>query len=233
MLPTILLLITFALTAAAQRAPQVEIPILQVSDGDSFDVKGTGFTPRRAVISHLLKPNQTEYPVLQLYTDDRGGFTHTIDTLLLLPGTHELWVVDEATGITSNRVQFTVGFGGASPATSEVLSMIERHAGVWRGTAPRNIPPSPSSVLVSLTGKPGNIAGTIVYPDLGCGGILGYRTISKDSIEFAETLTFGAERCAGNGHATVRLAADGSLTFDWKHAGLAGPARGNLTLMKE
>ena len=71
-------------------------------------MKGTGFTAKADVRSHLKRPDGTEFPVLPMLTDDRGEFTHDIDTLLLMPGTHELWVIDSTTGVTSNIAKFEV-----------------------------------------------------------------------------------------------------------------------------
>ncbi len=71
-------------------------------------MKGTGFTPKRNVLSHLRRPDGTEFPVLPMLTDDRGEFTHDIDTLLLAPGIHEVWVEDEASKTSSNIARFEV-----------------------------------------------------------------------------------------------------------------------------
>jgi hypothetical protein len=42
-----------------------------------------------------------------MLTDDQGRITHEIDTLLLQPGVHELWIVD-STGVSSNTARFEV-----------------------------------------------------------------------------------------------------------------------------
>jgi hypothetical protein len=72
------------------------------------EVRGTGFTPKRNISSHLKRPDGTEFPVLLLLTDDRGEFFHNIDTLLLRRGVYELWVVDDTSRAVSNRVRFEV-----------------------------------------------------------------------------------------------------------------------------
>ena len=43
-----------------------------------------------------------------MMTNDRGEFSHDIDTLLLAPGTHEVWVIDERSKASSNIVRFEV-----------------------------------------------------------------------------------------------------------------------------
>ena len=67
-----------------------------------IEVTGAGFTPNANVTSHLLQPDGREFPYLPILTDGNGGFTHEVDTLLLLVGTHELWVDDDTTGERSN-----------------------------------------------------------------------------------------------------------------------------------
>lgn len=71
-------------------------------------MKGTGFTPKADIRSHLKRSNGREFPELPMYTDDKGEFTHEIDTLLLEPGIHELWVLDTVSGVTSNVARFEV-----------------------------------------------------------------------------------------------------------------------------
>jgi len=71
-------------------------------------MRGEGFTPKADIRSHLKRPNGTEFPVLPMLTDADGKFTHEIDTLLLAPGIHELWVIDSTTGATSNVAKFEV-----------------------------------------------------------------------------------------------------------------------------
>lgn len=215
--------------AGAQVNPRISVSALQVTDGAEIDVKATGFTPDQAVFSHLKKPDQTEYPVLLFHAGTRGEFTHTIETLLLLPGTHELWMVDDRTGAVSNLARFTVGFGGASAVSPEVENSVAPYAGVWRGTAAHNIPPVASRILVTLTGKPGAAAGTFAYPDHSCGGVLEYRTVTRDFLELTEAVSFGADRCNDRGVLKIRMAAGGRMDLEWLHPDLSSAARSSLT----
>ena len=80
----------------------------RVKSGEILYVTGTGFTPDRAVISHLIRPDKTEYNSLRLRANATGELVHKIDTVMLDIGTFEMWVEDESTKATSNRVQFTV-----------------------------------------------------------------------------------------------------------------------------
>ena len=73
-----------------------------------IDITGSDFTPNANVTSHLLQPDGSEFPYLPILTNNNGEFTHEIDTLLLLVGIHELWVVDDTIGVSSNIVRFEV-----------------------------------------------------------------------------------------------------------------------------
>jgi hypothetical protein len=89
-----------AITISADRIPRHE----------RLEVHGTGFTPRHNVSSHLRRADGSEFPVLPILTDDKGEFHHTIETMILELGTHELWVQDDGSGRVSNRVTFDVTF---------------------------------------------------------------------------------------------------------------------------
>jgi hypothetical protein len=71
-------------------------------------VQGTGFTPNANVSSHLRRPNGTEFPVLPMFTNERGEIKHEIDTLLLDVGKHDLWIVDDTTKVSTDIVQFEI-----------------------------------------------------------------------------------------------------------------------------
>jgi hypothetical protein len=90
--------------------PQVQVSSERIPRHWKLEVHGTGFTPTHNVSSHLRRSDGTEFSVLPILTDANGNFSHTIDTMILELGTHELWVVDDASGRTSNHVQFEVTF---------------------------------------------------------------------------------------------------------------------------
>ena len=88
--------------------PTVTVSPIRVSALGHVDVQGMGFTPSQNVTSHLLRPDGTEFPVLPILTDSQGEFTHDIDTLVLFVGAYELWVVDDASNVSSNIARFQV-----------------------------------------------------------------------------------------------------------------------------
>ena len=222
------LLIFFCLATAlfAQSAPRVTVTPIQVAETDPIEIQGSGFTPKGRVISHLRRPDGTEYDVMWFVTNDRGEFSHIIDTLLLAPGTHELWVIDEASRTTSNTALLAVDFQVDVPSPPEVQQIIARYIGVWRGNGSRSSR-GESSLLISLTGgNSGTVAGMIAYPALACGGVLTFRRIYADSIEFLQTSSYGVERCGEGGEIRLKLEVDGSVN-------VSGAATGKVVRLKD
>jgi hypothetical protein len=93
---------------SGQTKPEIDVSPDRVKSAVPVYVMGMGFTPNRTVMSHLRRPDETEYNPLRLRTNDHGEFTHKIDTTMLGAGTFEVWVEDEASKAVSNRVQFAV-----------------------------------------------------------------------------------------------------------------------------
>ena len=94
--------------SSAESRPTVTLSKTVVPAKEFIGVTGSGFTPDENITSHLLQPDGREFPYLPILTDSNGEFVHEVDTLLLLVGTHELWVVDDTTGLSSNVVRFEV-----------------------------------------------------------------------------------------------------------------------------
>src|SRR5688572_16063209 len=92
-----LLIVSLLFVAAsfAQRKPQLALSPAKVHLGGEVTMRGVGFTEKKYALSHLRRPDGTEYPVLRLLANERGEFTHTVDTLLMDVGTYELWAIDE------------------------------------------------------------------------------------------------------------------------------------------
>ena len=112
-IPKILLLaslvsLLLATAACSQTKPQVTLTPERVMRSGMIAMKGTGFTPKSTALSHLKRPDGTEFPILPFLTNERGEFNHDIDTLLLSPGVHEVWVEDEKTKAVTDVVRFEV-----------------------------------------------------------------------------------------------------------------------------
>jgi hypothetical protein len=99
--------VTSAATASeAQIKPTINLSRERIPQKGWLKMYGKGFTPKSNVQSHLRRPDGTEFREVSILTDAHGEFEHDIDTLLLQRGVHDLWVVDSATGVTSNFAHF-------------------------------------------------------------------------------------------------------------------------------
>ena len=104
-----ILAVALLATACTQTAtmPKITLSSESVARQGHVEMKGSGFSPKASIISHLRRPNGTDASPLRILTDSKGEFTHNVEALTLLEGTHELWVVD-STGASSNVVRFEV-----------------------------------------------------------------------------------------------------------------------------
>jgi len=100
--------LALVIVSCAQSKPTVTLSPARVFHHGHVEMRGTGFTKNANVYSHLRRPDGTEFPVLPMMTDSHGELTHDIDTLLLSPGVHEVWVEDSNAKATSNIARFEV-----------------------------------------------------------------------------------------------------------------------------
>jgi len=107
-LRTATIFLTLSSLAWAQQKLVIKADRSRLKTAEILYVTGSGFTPNSAVVSHLIRPDKTEYNPLRLRANVTGEFVHKIDTVMLDTGTFEMWVEDEATKTASNRIQFTV-----------------------------------------------------------------------------------------------------------------------------
>src|SRR5438445_4065804 len=98
----------FLSACSVQTKPTVTVSPSKVLHTGHVVMRGTGFTPKANVSSHLRRADGTEFPVLPMLTDDRGEFMHDIDTLILSAGTYEVWVIDDHSKASSNVARFEV-----------------------------------------------------------------------------------------------------------------------------
>lgn len=105
--PLLVCLLFFGMVYA-QTKPQISVSPARVKTGTPVMLTGTGFTPNRLVMSHLRRPDGSEYNPVRFRIDEHGEFSHKIDTVMMDDGTFELWAEDEASNAVSNRIQFRV-----------------------------------------------------------------------------------------------------------------------------
>jgi len=100
-------LLLVLVVSCAQASPKITLSRDKVVDRGAVTLTGSGFPPKAIIYSHLRRPDGTDFPPLRFLTDDKGEFTHKIETFTLLEGTHEVWVVDGA-GHSSKVLRFEV-----------------------------------------------------------------------------------------------------------------------------
>jgi len=91
---------------SAAKGPRIELSHARLPQSGVTRMHGTGFTPNSDVQSHLKRPDGTEFNVLSMFTNDKGEFDHDIESFLLQIGTHEVWVIDTKTKVSSNVATF-------------------------------------------------------------------------------------------------------------------------------
>ena len=220
----LLLALVLAPAADADAAPRLTLSAYQVTPGTAVVIRAAGFTPSGIVISHLIKPDGSEYPTMTFEADARGEFTHTITIVPPMTGTYEVRMTDrDSREATSTRFMMMAVGTPPSPAQQSDQTPTP-YVGVWQGRVTQKTSPETSPVQITLSGgRTGGVVGTVVYPAQLCGGELWLLGAYADSIELGETITYGEERCAGRGVVTVRVAPGGILAFRWRDALQPGP----------
>src|SRR5262249_28660037 len=67
-------IVTFAAVLTSDTRPSIGVSPARVQSGDPVYLAGTGFTPDRTVMSHLVTPDKSEYNPLRFRTNERGEF---------------------------------------------------------------------------------------------------------------------------------------------------------------
>jgi hypothetical protein len=106
--PLWLSLLMLTVAYGVQKKPEISVSPARAKSGEHVMLTGVGFTPDRTIISHMKRPDESEYNPLRLRSNERGEFTHKIDTVMLDIGQFEVWVEDETAKVVSNRVRFVV-----------------------------------------------------------------------------------------------------------------------------
>jgi hypothetical protein len=90
----------------ATKGPTITLSETRLPEGGHVLMKGMGFTPLSDAISHLKKPDGSEYNAITFLTNEKGEFEHDIESFLLPIGVMEVWVVDVKTNVSSNIARF-------------------------------------------------------------------------------------------------------------------------------
>jgi hypothetical protein len=229
------LLILLAGTAApATAAPALTLSTHQIHSGDTILLQGTGFEPSAKLVSRLFRPDGTEYPEMTFGADARGTLSHPVTIVPVMFGTYEIHITEERTGrVATTRFMMVAPQWPVLPA-SEAPSLPSTFVGVWNGDVvvtggPRD---AASHAMVSLAGgATGTVVGTVAYPARLCGGELWLMGVVGGAIQLGEVITYGAERCSGDGVVTLSPPSGGRTAFLWRDAGTRGaPSGGTGTL---
>jgi hypothetical protein len=235
--PVIVCLILLAGTAApATAAPALTLSTHQIHSGDALLLQGTGFEPNAKLVSRLFRPDGTEYPEMTFGADARGALSHPITIVPVMFGTYEVHITEERTGRVATTRFMMVAPQWPVLAASDASSLPSAFIGVWNGDVvvtggPRD---AASPAMVSLAGgATGTVVGTVAYPSRLCGGELWLMGVNGGAIQLGEVITYGGERCAGDGVVTLSPPMEGRTTLLWRDAGAkGGPSGGSGTLVR-
>jgi hypothetical protein len=90
----------------AANGPTIKLSTTRAPQGGHIYMTGSGFTPNSDAISHLKKPDGTEYNPIIMLTNEKGEIEHDIESFLLPLGELQVWIVDVKTGKSSNVAKF-------------------------------------------------------------------------------------------------------------------------------
>lgn len=100
-------------------------------------------------------------------------------------------------------------------ATAQEHRIPSIYLGDWSGKANQNNNTSWPISLSIVPGTLGSVVGKIDYPSLNCGGELTLKRVTRNSIELAENLTYGAGTCVDRGTNILKLSSSRKLDFNW------------------
>jgi hypothetical protein len=227
-----LFVVAVAHPAGAQ--PSLTFSVSQILHGEIVHVTGTGFTPRGAILSHLIRPDGTEYPETAMTADATGNITHDITIVPNTYGTYELELDDVATKRSATQRFLMVPRDYGKAVTSTAGRLPASFEGVWDGQMSGAMAGATSPALIALTqGRIGAVVGTVSYEARDCGGELWLISVAGDEVQLGEVIRYGQERCNDRAVLTLSPTRDGSLAAEWRDITRAGTARGLLKKRSE
>jgi hypothetical protein len=230
----LLALVLSGLGSPVSAAPSLTFSAAQIYHGEIVQVRGTGFTPKGQVMSHLMRPDGTEYPEMPMKADAKGLVTHQITIVPNTFGTYELQFEDLTTKAVATQRFLMVPRPFDKPVKTQLARMPAVFDGVWDGGVTQQGSSTASRTLVSLTGgRIGSVVGTIAYPALRCGGELWLVSSSADSMQLGEVILYGQDRCNSRALLTMGRDKRGALTMQWRDINGTGSAQGTLKKRSE
>ena len=219
--PFIALLGLLAVSFPAAAQPSLTFSLAQMYHGEIVHIRGTGFTPNGDLLSHLIRPDGSEYPETPFKADAQGTMTHEITIVPNTFGTYELLVEDLAT------------------KTSASHRLPAEYMGVWEGSvagsaagpngpARRDVPGAGDTTVTLGGGRVGAVVGTVAYPALLCGGEVWLVSATKERVQLGEVITYGQERCTGRALVTMGAPQKGAAAYEWRDVMDRGTGTGTL-----
>lgn len=211
------------LTAApvcAGAEPRLTLSKYQIYAGEVITLRASGYAPNTKLVSHLFRPDGTEYPVMTFETDARGELSHRITIVPIDFGTYEIRVLEEVSRAAASTRFVMVAPGWPAPAeTSPTTAVPATVTGVWEGDVQAKNTAGSPALLSIANGLVGTVVGTVAYPARLCGGELWLVGVEGRAVHLGEVITYGIERCNGDGIVTLTAPENGDVTFSWRDAG--------------
>jgi hypothetical protein len=228
-------LLVFGAAAAAQAQPSLTFSVAQIYHGEIVHVRGTGFTPGGDVLSHLFRPDGSEYPETPMRANDKGEFIHDITIVPNTFGTYELLVEDVKAKASATQRFLMVPVTFDKAVTTQAATLPAPFTGVWQGnvTGQRSASKPLQAMVTVAGGRIGAVVGSVAYPADGCGGELWLVSAAPDSVQLGEVIRYGQDKCSGRALITLARDKDGSLSMLWRDIAGAGTARGTLRKRSE
>jgi hypothetical protein len=228
------ILLSLVLTSAAAAEPVLTFSVSQIQHGEYVQVRGTGFTPNSAVMSHLIRPDGKEYPEMPMKVEAQGRVTHEITIVPNTFGTYELLIQDQTTKAVATQRFLMVPIGFDKAVKSQTDRMPATFTGVWDGTLAQPALDTPSRALMTIFGgRIGAVVGFVAYPGQNCGGEVWLVSASNDSVQLGEVILYGQDRCSGRALMTVTRTRGGDLSLRWRDVTGAGAAEGTVRKRSE
>jgi hypothetical protein len=228
-------LVVFGIAAAAQAQPTLTFSVAQMYHGEIVHVRGSGFTPGGDLLSHLFRPDGTEYPETSMKANARGELTHDITIVPPYFGTYELVIDDVKAKASATQRFLMVPSTFDKPVKTQSPTLPPAFSGVWHGevTGQRSASKPLETMVTVAGGRIGAVVGSVAYPADGCGGELWLVSASPDSVQLGEVIRYGQEKCNGRALVTLTREKDGSMSMLWRDVTGAGAARGTVRKRSE
>ena len=223
------LALLFGVGASAQAQPTLNFSVSQMYHGEIVHVRGTGFTPGGDLLSHLFRPDGSEYPETSMKANAKGELIHDITIVPPYFGTYELLIDDVRAKASATQRFLMVPSTFDKPVPSQTQRLPNAFAAVWDGVMTGQPSSSRSRMLMALTGgRIGAVVGTVAYPESNCGGELWLVSASADSVQLGEAIRYGQEKCNSRAVMTLTRGKDGVVSVLWRDVTGAGTARGTI-----